>query len=427
MTATVLPIDPVSRQLEQYSRGDQRALLHLLNQLRAGILAGGGGGTSIFYNVMDFGAVGDGVTDDTASFQAAHDAMTVLGGVVYAPAGTYAIAGTITFSKPMTFLGDGMGSTIIKATAGTGDIFLMTGARQRLTGFQIQAGVPQTADAYVHYSATASGQMIDHFYLDGWFRGILWEGIARLYADHGYLFNGVTATGNGITIQTGANNDIRLTYLSFDGPVAIGAQAAIGIFIVQGTNIIVQNCAILHHVNAIASTPGNGQAVTSLTISECICDGCGTRSIILRPIAASTGAISRVRIANCQLSNAPQHGILLDSRGGTINNVDIVNVQAFNNTLDGIQLLGFGTLKDVNILGGAFSNNRDGIRVGDGVTGVTDFAVHGIRATGNTGWGINVTLAACTNYRLLDNDDRGNTAGPIQDLGVVPKIVANNL
>jgi hypothetical protein len=418
-------VDPVSKQLDQYTGGDKRSLLQLLSQLRQGVNHADASFTSI-YNVLDYGAEGDGITDDTAAFQAAHDAMSVFGGIVFAPAGTYAIGGTVTFSKPMTFMGVGIGSTIIKATVGTGDVFLMTGARQRLTGFQIQAGVPQTADAYVHYSSTASGQMIDHFYLDGWFRGILWDGIARLYADRGYLFNGVTNTGFGILINAG--NDFRLAFLSMDGPAPQLSQAGIGMSIQNATNVVVQSCVILHHTNGIASTPGNGQALLNVEILDCLIDGCGTRGIILRPVVASTGSIARVRIADCTMSNSiTQHGIILDSRGGTMNSVDIVNCQCMNNVLDGIQLLGIGNAKDVQVLGGEYSNNRDGIRFGDGAVGVTDFSVIGIRGTGNTGYAVNVSVAACTNYRVLDNDGRGNGIANIFDAGVAPKVVANNL
>src|SRR5207237_1260855 len=40
-------------------------------------------------SVMRFGALGDGVTDDTAAFQAAHDALPSTGGMIYMPAGSY--------------------------------------------------------------------------------------------------------------------------------------------------------------------------------------------------------------------------------------------------------------------------------------------------------------------------------------------------
>ena len=42
-------------------------------------------------NVRDKGAVGDGIHDDTAAFQAAVNALPSTGGTVYVPAGTYLI------------------------------------------------------------------------------------------------------------------------------------------------------------------------------------------------------------------------------------------------------------------------------------------------------------------------------------------------
>lgn len=81
------------------------------------------------YNVLDYNAKGDGVTDDGPSFRSAADAARVAGGgIVYAPGGrTYLIASTVT--HPVTgggqqvglimgsntkLRGDGPGSTIIK-------------------------------------------------------------------------------------------------------------------------------------------------------------------------------------------------------------------------------------------------------------------------------------------------------------------------
>ena len=63
------------------------------------------------HNVKKYGAIGDGVTDDTAAIQAAIDAMPTVGGVLYFPAGKYLVpAGGLTCNKPITILGDGMGS-----------------------------------------------------------------------------------------------------------------------------------------------------------------------------------------------------------------------------------------------------------------------------------------------------------------------------
>jgi polygalacturonase len=39
-------------------------------------------------SVKDFGAVGDGTTDDTAAIQAAIDSLSATGGIVFIPKGT---------------------------------------------------------------------------------------------------------------------------------------------------------------------------------------------------------------------------------------------------------------------------------------------------------------------------------------------------
>lgn len=58
-------------------------------------------------DVLDYGAIGDGIVDDTAAFQAAIDAAYRLGGgTVYVPAGQYAIRGTLTVKRSVYLLGE---------------------------------------------------------------------------------------------------------------------------------------------------------------------------------------------------------------------------------------------------------------------------------------------------------------------------------
>lgn len=68
--------------------------------------SGGSGGGMTVFNVEDYGAVHDGVTDDTSSIQAAINAAYVAGGgIVYFPSGTYIIGGALVNSA-----GTGIGS-----------------------------------------------------------------------------------------------------------------------------------------------------------------------------------------------------------------------------------------------------------------------------------------------------------------------------
>lgn len=97
------------------------------------VATGAGSGTGTAYNVQtveaklrqtvsvkDFGAVGDGVTDDTTAIQAALDAAA--GRALYFSEGVYAINDTLTVSADTTVYGDGYGSVVYQ-TAREKNIF----------------------------------------------------------------------------------------------------------------------------------------------------------------------------------------------------------------------------------------------------------------------------------------------------------------
>jgi hypothetical protein len=72
-------------------------------------------------NVVSCGADPSGVTDSTTAIQSAISALPATGGVVYLPAGTYLVSGTLTCTTvPAYFQGDGAWATTLAFT-GTGD------------------------------------------------------------------------------------------------------------------------------------------------------------------------------------------------------------------------------------------------------------------------------------------------------------------
>lgn len=82
--------------------------------------------SSDVYNVRDYGATGDGTTNDTAAIQAAIDAATAAaGGIVYFPSGTYSIVKLGSEQYALDIHGDnlifqGVGpSSVLKTSSGT--------------------------------------------------------------------------------------------------------------------------------------------------------------------------------------------------------------------------------------------------------------------------------------------------------------------
>ena len=96
------------------------------------------GAPGVFLNVKDFGAKGDGVTDDTQAIQSAIDtASEAGGGIVYFPRGIYLVSG-ITLKDFATLFGEGKITTTIKLIDGANQHVIQAG------DFDINAdGVPK--------------------------------------------------------------------------------------------------------------------------------------------------------------------------------------------------------------------------------------------------------------------------------------------
>lgn len=87
-------------------------------------------------NVLDYGAVGDGVTDDSAAIQAAINA----GQHIYIPEGTYLLSTPISFiARNQIISGDGMWQTVLlgQVQIGDGDVIVPNIRRCQLHHIQV--------------------------------------------------------------------------------------------------------------------------------------------------------------------------------------------------------------------------------------------------------------------------------------------------
>ena len=70
--------------------------------------------TKLFFNVKDYGALGNNSSDDTAAIQSAIDAANISGGIVFVPEGIYLISSPLTIYSNIEIMGTGAGSSEIR-------------------------------------------------------------------------------------------------------------------------------------------------------------------------------------------------------------------------------------------------------------------------------------------------------------------------
>jgi hypothetical protein len=96
-------------------------------QTTDGIIGASPAGSSEWLDIKNFGATGDGTTDDTAAIQAALTAATTAPRrTLFVPAGTYKMTAGVTINGRIDIVGDGMADAAFNYTPTTGKAFTWT-------------------------------------------------------------------------------------------------------------------------------------------------------------------------------------------------------------------------------------------------------------------------------------------------------------
>ncbi|CAN7492838.1 M10 family metallopeptidase C-terminal domain-containing protein [Pseudomonas sp. GL-B-26] len=126
----------------------------------------------MIFNVQNFGAKGDGITDDTAAIQSAINAAAAAGGgQVYMPTGTYIVSGgeepsdgCLMLKSNVYLYGDGMGETTVKVA---------DGSDTKITGIIRSAYGEETHDFGVSNLTIDGNRNNTTGKIDGWFNGYI--------------------------------------------------------------------------------------------------------------------------------------------------------------------------------------------------------------------------------------------------------------
>ena len=289
-------------------------------------------------NVKDFGAVGDGVTDDTAAINSAIEAQKTNGGAVYVPAGTYKIASTITLRRNVPFIGDGSTSVTFEYSG---------------SSFAMQVGdaaFRQTSDG------TRQGWTLKGFKLTGTSSASAGLFLCNCHGDHfeDIVVNGFTQTGAEGFLATGTpsvvgesspssvvglfyctfrdcysfNNHVGIIFTGVTGEGTANSNLWIGGAIRQNIGANVEFAAESNsNVVRAASLETTGETDTGVvwqantlgnTVADCRFEG----TYITAPWDIKSGAVSAVLMANyyggyyakADISNAA----FLDNGTGTL-------------------------------------------------------------------------------------------------------------
>ena len=180
-------------------------------------------------SVKDFGAKGDGTTDDTASIQAAINLACTYGGNVYLPSGTYKISAALVFTmnsvvidpiKRPSMSGDGMAATTIIQSANA-------------NGIEVVGHDPQPAGYCLFQDFSLYGYQKNKL-------GFALKDIAFVTMNNIYLANWSTGL-YGVNVLSSTFNDLVIRFN--DGGFYFEPNAAFG-FVSEPNAIIMSNCVV---------------------------------------------------------------------------------------------------------------------------------------------------------------------------------------
>lgn len=322
---------------------------------------------SPWLNVKDYGAKGDGTTDDTASIQAAINAcFSAGGGFVWLPVGTYIVNGIIIKSN-VNLAGSGRYATWLKGKAGTTGPIVVTDLFSTLTGGGTSAGPTRWSlrDLGIdgNKASRASGNGLSSY---GWDWSLENVDIANcpsigIYSEWA-LTNTAPAFPPGVTGEPECHiKNLRVYGCTGDGIDWFGPNDA-------------QMHQLLIYVNGGYGIRANSSATSTpvgLMLSQCHIYHCGNWGLDTNVVMSAIGLESEsmtasggVRVtgggaifgANWWLFNNTGVGLDIESTYRTV----VSGISSNNNTSHGILINGPATLSNLMLV----QNGGDGLNFG---------------------------------------------------------------
>jgi len=395
-------------------------------------------------SVKDFGAKGDGQTDDIAAINAAiayAKSTAYAGGRIYFPDGVYLISSTINLTgSGFALVGQSVrGTTILAGFTGSNIIQIGNSSgnddneKDGIYNLHITSQT-KTKAGYAIWAEGVVNFIVDSVRIDGYLNG----GIDienpvgttfGVYLSHLWIAG---IQGEALTIggQSNSQSTVVTDVFLSDSMILPGQSAAdcgiclfgAGGFYAAGVDITSQGSS--HFNNAIKIDPGGNTDVNAVMLSRVLADSSNNENISFQ----GTGPIADVTITN-GWANTSGAGSGIVFNNPQIDGVTIAATAIDSNAQYGV-VINSGAV-NVAITGSRILNNSmsssgsyDGIAVGSGVSGfsITDNQI------GNGGWfnlsghsdvhqrwAVNINANAGGGFVVSNNRGFNNTAGMVND------------
>lgn len=387
-------------------------------------------------SVLDFGAEGDGVTNDTIAIQKALDYLAARGsGALHFPGGhTYKAVGltwTGVTDARLCLFGDGPTSRLMLANT-TGTLF--TGAGGSIDICDMEVG-------HLTNNASTAGYVFNFTNS--------FTNLRRIDVYNGYNFarwgEGCDQGGAVDVLARGVKNDLFTVDVSPVLPPtqqhgnitferirsqAYGTNTGAGFRLVSGDGMFFSHIQVHGYQNGLIAQPSASRSyLANLFFDQFIIDGAGG------PLIAGPGAyfdgtnnpLLRVYFSNSWIGSiANGRGLyakntkVISWRNGTI--IDnategaVFDVGCEDCSLTGSVVTGNGQ-QNPNTYSGILVNGADGIIICDNRVGATINGTDAVTRIDTQKYGIHVANASTINYAVYDNDVRNNLSGGFQDGG----------
>lgn len=383
-------------------------------------------------SVKDFGAVGDGVTDDTAAIQAALDSLSA-GGFLYFPAGTFKITSTLSSSaNNLSLVGAGVGATTLLKEFSTNNLFTLSGAKLNIRGFLVDTTLVHTAGIVFAFTTTSGNIWMDNILTDKCYNIVDFTQSTQTFITN-CIFNNFVNDGVRYRSLCGGQNYLNNVRMGLNATTNNGA----GLYIEGGDTYHVSNVDVTSAASPIRLEPPANAVLVNLFFSNVTGDGVnrtsGNSGWTING-TASGAVLRRIRLTNCWAGVNYLDGFRIQGA----DDVALYNCISITNQRAGIYLAASPTPTNVKIVGCTVTGNSlnntnvySGIEIDDYTSdfSIKDCVIKPIAGMSNTQkYGVEVKGTNHDRYYICGNDVTGNATANINDAGVGPsKYVSENL